>query len=146
MKTYLLPIALLSMFLVSCGSKNYMHNAAKDVRWEMTPDELMETHELEFQHDAGFRQVYMEHNPHPDIPFIVYYFDIEEGREPLLYETITGFNSEQERDVFATKTLGAPNTPEGEWEWTTEEGLFKAWTFKERLVVVKVIPGCEWDE
>lgn len=141
-------LPLLSLLILgACAGGNHLHSTLKKVEWEMAPGDLMQLRSnVEFVYDAGFRHLYMEENPHENISAVIYYFDIEDGMNPRLYEVIMQFQDEQLRDEFAEK-LGPPNTPEGEWEWYDKEGiLFKAWTFQSKLIVAKVIPGCEWDE
>lgn len=135
------------LILVACGTGNHLHSSLETVEWEMPPADLMALrNNVEFVHDASFRHVYMETKPHEDMESVVYYFNIEDGLAPRLYEVIMQFHSEELRDEFSTK-LGPTNTPDGEWEWIDDDGiLFKAWTFQSKLIIAKVIPGCEWDE
>ncbi|KAB2816188.1 hypothetical protein [Phaeocystidibacter marisrubri] len=121
-----------------------------DVKWEMASWELEETHRLRLIHSRDFREVYQESN-HKLSSFgvdnIIFYFAVIEGRgDRPLYEVIVDFTSEEARDNYAHDHLGEPNTENGEWDFTTEGAHYRAWKFQKKLVVVKVIPGCEWDE
>lgn len=142
-------LPLFSILLISaCGSTNYLHTSLKKVEWEMTPNEVLGVRPgLQFNKDDGFRLVYLEEEPHGDLLNHVYYFDIESNQEPRLYEVIMEFRSESLRDAYAAKLLGPTNTTDGEWRWTDAQGgSYMGWTYKQKLIVVKVIPGCEWDE
>ncbi len=91
-----------------------------------------------------FRKVYLEQRTTGEPSNIVYYFD-NEGNKPL-YEIILNFESASTRNEYAADLLGAPNSGE-EWEFNDVKPYpIKAWKFKEKLIVVGVVPGCEWDE
>lgn len=79
-----------------------------------------------------------------DFADVTYYFD-NENNKPL-YEIIVEFKSKELQQEYIKTVLKAPNFEE-EWKWTTKDGyVFKAWSFKNKLVFVKVLPGTEWDE
>lgn len=125
-----------------------MPDFLSDVKWEMASWELEETHRLAIAHQRDFREVYIENNPtDPRVENIIYYFAVIEGRgDRPLYEVIVNFKSEAERDNYASSAYGHPNLENGEWKWEIDGSTYKAWKFQNKLIVVKVVPGCEWDE
>lgn len=148
---HLLPLLLIGL-LTSCkflgmGPANYLPSELKDVQWESTAAVIGESHNLELAHERNFRTVYIEKvEDNADIDLVVYYFANIEGRaDQPLYEVIIQYTSESRRDEVAEKLFGAPNTDDGEWTWTEDGADYRAWTFQKKLVVVKIVPGCEWD-
>lgn len=146
---------LLSFLLTSCALfkaplTDPMPTFLPDVKWEMASWELEETHRLRMIHSREFREVYQEsfHNlASENVDNIIYYFAVIEGRSDRpLYEVIVDFTSEEARDQYAEGHLGKPTTEEGEWVFTIDGARYRAWKFQKKLVVVKVVPGCEWDE
>jgi hypothetical protein len=92
-----------------------------------------------------FRLVYLENMSGGDIESIGYYFD-NEGEKPL-YEFIINYKSEATRDQVASKLFGTPNYEETEWQYDSGEGfIVHAWTFKNKLVIVGILPNTEWAE
>lgn len=93
----------------------------------------------------SFRTVYLEEVNSGAIKHIVYYFTTD-GSEKL-YEVIIEYYNADTRDKVATKLFGKPNHDGTEWRITRKKSSFKimAWTFMEKLVVVGVLPNCEWE-
>ena len=81
-----------------------------------------------------------------DIEGVAYYFD-DADPQPL-YEVLVMYKSEEARDAAASELLGKPNY-ENNTEWLLESGRgyqLRAWTFKNKLVLVALLPGTEWYE
>lgn len=76
---------------------------------------------------------------------VIYYFDDEE--EKVFYECIIFYNNLQKREAWLDKNYGPPNAENNtEWRFVADEGYeLRAWRFEDRLVIVAVLPGTEWD-
>ena len=74
---------------------------------------------------------------------VVYYFDAE-GDAPL-YEIILVYADEAKRDAAAAKLLGEPNADD-EWHYPNHKGFpFRAWRYKNKLILAAALPGTEWE-
>lgn len=151
--TRFIPFISIVLLLNSCGlfntaPSNYLPRFMGDVQWEMTVEQIRESRSLELAHERSFRNVYLENTPSAEeLERVVYYFAVSDGRtNHPLYEVIMDFKDPVVRDRYADDLFGDPNTQDGEWRWTEDGVSYRAWTFESKLIVVKVIPGCEWDE
>lgn len=95
-----------------------------------------------------FRTVYMDESPKSPLSSVVLYFNNQEGTKlaPKLYEVLLIYPTEAKMKKEAAKLFGPPNTEDGEWIWEKGGHKYMAWTYQKKLIVVKVIDGCEWDE
>lgn len=145
--TFVLLLSLSSCGIFRSSLGNGIPEFLSDVHWEMPSWELEKNHRLVLIHERSFREVYHEQEPtESGVSDIIYYFAVIEGRgDRPLYEIIINFDSEKLRNDFADDHLGEPNTEDGEWEWTLNDEQYRAWTFQSKLIIVKVVPGCEWD-
>lgn len=92
----------------------------------------------------SFRIEYQDKNAAPDIKNVIYYFDAENNKP--LYEMIIEFKDAARLDAHCAKKLGAPNDGK-EWKRTTKEGyIFKAWRFRNTLVLALGLPSTEWEK
>lgn len=150
-----IPLLLTGLLLTSCGifqstTSNSLPKEYSEVEWGMTPEELAEHHTIELAHDREFRKVYIEqYAQNENLENVIYYFGVIDGMETNpLYEVILNFKSAEARDNFAAKQLGEVDfVDEGrnEWRWTEGGDEFAAWTFQNKLVIVKRVAGTEWD-
>lgn len=120
----------------------------KTIHFEMTEYEYVGARskdQYDFKDDT-FRHVFIENVENdPAIESVVLYFDQDGDKK--LYEVILIFKEETKRDAYAVRTLGQPNTVEGEWVLKHKKRPdVNAWKFKNKLVLVLKIPGCEWDD
>lgn len=118
---------------------------AKKVWFGMSYDDLNKSgRKLEaFPESVNFRREYLEKIGENGIEQVVYYFTT--GGEPKLYEVIIQYYDPKTRDEAAKKIFGEPNYKGTEWRRYSKSFKVMAWTFKNKLVVVGVLPGCEWE-
>jgi hypothetical protein len=94
--------------------------------------------------ENDFRIEFTDVNAGSDYNSVIYYFDNEKNKP--LYEMIIEFKSEKLLNDYCNSKLKSPNDNE-KWKWTTKEGIvFKAWTFRKKLVFVLALPSTEWEE
>lgn len=148
--TRLLFIGFLALILSSCGtSKNYSDLYPKGldskVSLGMPLDDFLQLRGISTDDltDDTFRKIYVEPSKSEDITDIVYYFDAD-GDQPL-YEMIFIYKDEAKRDAEAEKLLGEPNDGE-EWKLERKPYDILAWKYKNKLILVAVIPETEWAE
>ena len=93
----------------------------------------------------SFRIEYVQNEfDNPELKEVTYYFD-DDGENPL-YEMIIEYHSASQRDRVAASVLGPPNEGE-EWKFDSGEGFdLRAWQFRNKLVIIGVLPGTEWEE
>lgn len=145
--------AYLIVFLVlaSCAaSKNDYKNITpkqqdKRVHFNMSISEFKTLKDLKMSDfiDDSFRWVYSEPLENETISDIVYYFD-KDGEQPL-YEMIYIYKDISDRDAAAQNLLGTPNNDK-EWLLDRTPYPIKAWKYKNKLIMVAVIPDTEWAE
>lgn len=94
--------------------------------------------------DENFRHTYSEIiSNDPDIEMATYYFD-QDG-EKKLYEVILVYKNESVRNRYTNEVFGKPNTGKGDWVVSHKKRPdVKAWNFKNNLMIVLVLPECEW--
>lgn len=148
--TRLLFIGFLALILSSCGtSKNYSDLYPKGLDSEvylgMPQSEFLKLRGISADAltDNTFRKIHVEPSKSDDITDIIYYFDAD-GDKPL-YEMIFIYKDENKRDADAKNLLGEPNDGE-EWKLERKPYDIKAWTYKNKLILVAVIPETEWAE
>ncbi len=101
----------------------------------------------------SWRRVYFQPSPDPNIRSLIYYVAKELEDQPL-YEVIISYTSHDLARENARNFFGAPNhisedseVPD-EWRFkATPDDIDKwAWIYKDQIVIVAKVPGCEWDE
>ncbi len=154
-KSQLIGILSLALFVTSCGlfkfhSANYLPKEYENIQWEMNPEDVAAFHNIELAHDRSFRKVYVEQFAlSEDLENVIYYFGVNEQYEGNpLYEVILNFKSAELRNEYADDVLGDVHFNENdrdEWRFQKDEAQFAAWTFQNKLVIVKRVAGTEWD-
>lgn len=145
---------LLVMLATGCAvqkkqsTQRYMPNeVGPKIAFGMSLDAFMQIKkgaDISSDDSDEFRTVVIEEVSQNQIEAIVYYFDAD-GNKPL-YEVIIVFKTEVARDEVAQKLLGGPNYGD-EWQFPGMQPYqVNAWTYKNKLIVVAIVPGCEWDE
>ena len=155
----LLSLMLLSSMLMLGASKSSEKVSSKkanpylpeqlqeiDFGWPLTRVADIRDLRSEDMVDETFRKAVYQHIQLGDIEGVAYYFD-GDGEQPL-YELIVQYNTEAARDAAADKLLGKPNYENNkEWLIDTKRGYkLRAWKFKNKLVLVALLPGTEWYE
>jgi len=146
-------MVLLSAVLVS-GSNLYSRKDSKgflpkslerDVYFGMTYARFTKkwTGEIAYQ-DDGFRWT-VDGGGDDEVETYSFYFTGNDDKN-LLYEVIIDYKDAEIRDKIAEKVLGKPNHGT-EWYFARNDKFdIKAWLYKNKLVIVGIMPGCEWDE
>lgn len=118
----------------------------QSVRFGMTESEFKSTHKEDkyTYRDDNFRHTYSEVvSNDPDIEMVTYYFDQDGDKK--LYEVILVYKNESLRNRYANEVFGKPNSGKGDWLVTHKKRPdVKAWNYKNQLMIVLVIPECEW--
>jgi hypothetical protein len=74
---------------------------------------------------------------------VTYYFDQDGDKK--MYEVILVYKNESARNRYTTEVFGKPNSGKGDWLISHKKRPdVKAWNFKNNLMIVLVIPECEW--
>ncbi|MBN4072774.1 hypothetical protein JYT74_01910 [Crocinitomix catalasitica] len=151
MKFYVL---LLSILLISCGSSKSASRSvlpsSVDVQIEfgMSLAEFStakDTAKMVVDHGQSFRTAFTETSDNENIEAFVYYFDNDGDK--ILYEIIIVYKSESERQLQAEALFGNPNYDSKEWRLSRKDSFnVWAWPFKNKLVVVAMLPGTEWSD
>ncbi|MDW3190922.1 MAG: hypothetical protein R8G66_01070 [Cytophagales bacterium] len=101
----------------------------------------------------SWRRVYFQPSDEPQIKTLLYYIAKDVENQPL-YEVIVQYDSRALASKKAVSYFGEPNYV-GEDSETPNEWRFKAaagelakwvWVYKNQIVMVARVPGCEWDE
>jgi hypothetical protein len=128
-------------------SKGFLPKEYKKLYFGMSWEEFQKkkkTGMVEVDNIMSFRMVYTENPENSNIKEVTYYFDAE-GSFPF-YEIIIDYFNESIRDEAADNLFGSPNNGE-EWLFERPESFdIKAWKFNNKLVIVGVLPGTEWEE
>lgn len=152
MKKLVLLITLIAIVITGFSqtkkeTKGFLPKEFKKLYFGMSLEEFIKVKKLgmvELDKTFDFRISYIEIFENSEIKEIDCYFDAE-GNIPF-YEIIIDYHDPVDCDAEAEKLFGPPNL-EGEWLFEREDSFdIKAWTFMNKLVIVGVLPGTEWDE
>jgi hypothetical protein len=112
----------------------------------MTEKEFLASHSADNYtfRDENFRHTYSEVVKNdPNIEMVTYYFDQDGDKK--MYEVILVYKNESARNRYTTEVFGKPNSGKGDWLISHKKRPdVKAWNFKNNLMIVLVIPECEW--
>jgi len=127
-------------------SKGFLPKEMKKLYFGMSWEEFQKVKKLgmvEVSTIMEFRIEYSEEPEKGNIKKITWYFDAE-GDFPM-YEVIIDYHEADARDQVADKLLGPPNDGE-DWYFERPESFnIKAWKFNNKLVIVAVLEGTEWE-
>jgi len=147
MKKIILPMLSL-IFALGCSTARYFPKEFDEkVEFGMILGsfERLKNDRVSKQDDGmPFRHVYLEEVTALPFEFIGYYFD-DDNNKPL-YEVIISYKDIKVRDQVARDLFGSPNAENNsEWHLKPKNGPeIKAWTHKQKLVIVALIPETEW--
>jgi hypothetical protein len=146
MKNIVLLIAGCILCISITEAQNYLPDEFSDLRFSMSLEEFKTIKKNISIPESmmDFRIEVIENKPAKGIHEITYYFDAEGNQS--LYELIIDYKSAAKRDQVAAQLLKTPNYNGKEWRYTDQNGTtIWAWTYMNKLIIVAVLKGTEWE-